>query len=51
VHLGRFRITKLEDLAAVLSGAQGGAAADVLIVRNGQLGRVRVTLRGGSGML
>lgn len=45
VHVGAFRIADLKALAGVLSQARGGMPADVYVIRDGQIGRARVTLR------
>ena len=45
VHVGAFRIADLKTLAGVLSQARGGMPADVYVIRNGQIGRARLTLR------
>jgi len=46
VQLGRHPVESLEDLAALLADAPHGALADVIILRDGRLGRARMKLRG-----
>ncbi|MBI1368519.1 MAG: trypsin-like serine protease [Planctomycetes bacterium] len=46
VQLGRHRIDTLDSLAVLMTRAGAGAQADIYIVRRGQLGRTRLTLRG-----
>ncbi len=47
VQLGRYRLESLADLAALLSKVRGGEQADVYVIRDQQLGRARLQLRGG----
>jgi S1-C subfamily serine protease len=49
VQLGRFRLSDLNSLASVLSQVTTPAPADVYIIRRGQLGRTRLTLRADRG--
>jgi len=48
VQLGRHRINGMQGLAVLLSRAGEGVRADVYVVRDGQLGRTRLKLRGAS---
>jgi serine protease Do len=48
VQLGRHRISDLDALAVLLSRAGAGVQADVFIVRDGRMGRTRLSLRGTS---
>ncbi len=45
VRLGRYGVGDLESLAALLAQVQGGEQADLLILRSGRIGRVRLILR------
>ena len=45
VQLGRHRVTNLDTLGALLSRTVSGMQADVYIVRQGRLGRTRLTLQ------
>jgi predicted metalloprotease with PDZ domain len=44
VQLGRFRIDDVERLALLLDRAEGGERADVLVIRDGRIGRTRLQL-------
>jgi len=44
VQLGRFRLTSLKDLAALLRLADGRQQADLYVIRDGRIGRTRITL-------
>ncbi|QNN21050.1 trypsin-like serine protease [Planctomycetales bacterium ZRK34] len=48
VQLGRHRISDESGLAVLLARAGAGVAADVFVVRDGRMGRTRLTLRGAS---
>jgi serine protease Do len=51
VQLGRYRIADLQDLAVLLDNAKGGMQADVYVVRQGRLGRVRIRLASGGSKI
>ena len=44
-QIGRFRVSTLDDLGAVLSQAPADAAADLYVIRSQRLGRARLVLR------
>jgi serine protease Do len=49
VQVGRYRVPDLNSLASVLSQVSESTAADIYVIRRGQLGRTRLTLRGEKG--